>query len=110
VRFHQTKPRRSSLTRSELFANQFLDDELPITHCHMKTELVEGSQDLVYLYRSALLPFLCDVADGRLTPGKSWTSNAAECALAHGVPAKVVERAREVRYVRFRPRIRCSVV
>lgn len=40
---------------SELFANQFLDDELPITHCHMKTELVEDSKDLVYLYRSAIM-------------------------------------------------------
>jgi hypothetical protein len=39
------------LTNSELFTNQFLSDELPITHCHMKTELLEGSKDLVYLYR-----------------------------------------------------------
>lgn len=35
----------------------------------------------------------------RLSPTPSLTSNAAECALLHGVPADVVDRARYVMYV-----------
>ncbi|KAK1921135.1 muts domain V-domain-containing protein [Papiliotrema laurentii] len=79
-------PRTVVLTHfHELFTQQFVDDSLPILHCHMKTELAEGTKELLYLYR--------------LTPGKSLSSNAAECALAHGIPKDVVERAKEVRYV-----------
>lgn len=40
-------------------------------------------------------------ADASLVPGKRLTSNAAECALAHGLPSKIVDRAREVRYVQL---------
>jgi hypothetical protein len=36
---------------SELFTSQFLNETLPILYCHMKTELAEGTKDLVYLYR-----------------------------------------------------------
>ncbi|KAL7420429.1 hypothetical protein Q5752_005400 [Cryptotrichosporon argae] len=70
---------------SELFAQQFLDESLPITFCHMKTLLAEGTGQLTYLYK--------------LTPEMSTTSNAAECALQHGMPAHVIERAREVTQV-----------
>lgn len=40
-----------SLIGSELFTEQFLDDDLPIMYCHMKTELAENTKELVYLYR-----------------------------------------------------------
>lgn len=36
----------------------------------------------------------------RLTPELTLTSNAAECALIHGISEEIVERAREVRLVR----------
>jgi DNA mismatch repair protein MSH5 len=35
-------------------------------------------------------------ADGSLRPSRCYTSYAAECALIHGIPKPVVDRAREV--------------
>ena len=36
---------------SELFTQQFVDDSLPILHCHMKTVLAEGTKSVEYLYQ-----------------------------------------------------------
>lgn len=48
----------------------------------MKTLLTNDSDDMQYLYK--------------LVPSLSLTSNAAECALRHGIPKNIVDRAQEV--------------
>ncbi|ORY26954.1 putative meiotic recombination-related protein, partial [Naematelia encephala] len=76
-------PRTIVLTHfHELFAQHFLPDTLPILFCHMKTLFIQGDEDITYLYK--------------LSPTIATTSNAAECALLHGVPPDVVARGREV--------------
>lgn len=67
----------------ELFSNHFItEDRLPVRFCHMKTLLTNDSDDMQYLYK--------------LVPSLSLTSNAAECALRHGIPKNIVDRAQEV--------------
>ncbi|KAI9637308.1 putative meiotic recombination-related protein [Dioszegia hungarica] len=80
---HGARPRTIVLTHfHELFTQQFLEPELPILFCHMRTLIQDGAEELTYLFK--------------LVPSLSTTSNAAECAIMHGVPAHVVNRAREV--------------
>ncbi|WVQ87582.1 hypothetical protein IAS59_001308 [Cryptococcus gattii] len=67
----------------ELFANHFItEDRLSVRFCHMKTLLMDDSDGVQYLYK--------------LVPSLSLTSNAAECALRHGIPRRIVDRAKEV--------------
>ncbi|WVQ82858.1 hypothetical protein IAT38_004993 [Cryptococcus sp. DSM 104549] len=67
----------------ELFANGIItEDRFPVRFCHMKTVFLEGTDGLQYLYK--------------LVPELSLGSNAAECALRHGIPKRIVDRAREV--------------
>nr|KIR86655.1 DNA mismatch repair protein MSH5 [Cryptococcus tetragattii IND107] len=67
----------------ELFANHFITEErLSVRFCHMKTLLMDDSDGVQYLYK--------------LVPSLSLTSNAAECALRHGIPRRIVDRAQEV--------------
>ncbi|ORX35171.1 muts domain V-domain-containing protein [Kockovaella imperatae] len=75
-------PRTIVLTHfHELFAQEIIPDTLPITFAHMGTQFYDDDQSLAYLYK--------------LCPGQSGTSYAAECALAHGLPKKIVDRSRE---------------
>lgn len=78
---------------SELFAQQFIPETLPILFCHMKTVMVEGASSITYLYK---LVKRTGRAHVRLSPTLATTSHAAECALLSGVPRKVVDRGREV--------------
>ncbi|KIR53753.1 DNA mismatch repair protein MSH5 [Cryptococcus gattii Ru294] len=67
----------------ELFANHFItEDRLSVRFCHMKTLLMDDSDGVQYLHK--------------LVPSLSLTSNAAECALRHGIPRRIVDRAQEV--------------
>ncbi|KAK8844830.1 hypothetical protein IAR55_006680 [Kwoniella newhampshirensis] len=76
-------PRTIVLTHfHDLFTKQFLSDDLFINFCHMKTFLVQDSNEMHYLYK--------------VVPTMSTSSYAAECALRHGVPEEIVERARYV--------------
>lgn len=83
------------LISSELLAQEFLDPSLKILNCHMKSIIVENSNQPTFLYKWVArwaLP-----ANARVTPGPALSSNAAECALLHGIDPEVVVRAREVR-------------
>ncbi|WWD22617.1 hypothetical protein CI109_107110 [Kwoniella shandongensis] len=76
-------PRTVILTHfHELFARQFLSDQLWINFCQMETIKVAGTNDIQYLYK--------------LGPRTSGTSYAADCALRHGIPKAIVERAKYV--------------
>ncbi|BEJ14519.1 hypothetical protein CspHIS471_0402860 [Cutaneotrichosporon sp. HIS471] len=78
-------PRTVVLTHfHELLAHEFLDPSLKILNCHMKSIVVENSQP-TFLYK--------------VTPGPALSSNAAECALLHGIDPDVVERARQVSHL-----------
>ncbi|BEJ07144.1 hypothetical protein CcaverHIS641_0404130 [Cutaneotrichosporon cavernicola] len=78
-------PRTVVLTHfHELLAHEFLDPSLKILNCHMKSIVVENSQP-TFLYK--------------VTPGPALSSNAAECALLHGIDLDVVNRARQVSHL-----------
>ncbi|ODN73698.1 hypothetical protein L202_07243 [Cryptococcus amylolentus CBS 6039] len=67
----------------ELFANKIIKEEAyPVKFCHMKTMVLEGTDHLEYLYK--------------LVPSMDLSSNAAECALRHGIPPNIVARAKTV--------------
>ncbi|WVR09061.1 hypothetical protein IAU60_006122 [Kwoniella sp. DSM 27419] len=66
----------------ELFTQNFLSEGLQVQFAHMKTTIAKDAEQLCYLYQ--------------LVPEPCLTSYAAECALQHGVPQEVVDRARFV--------------
>lgn len=80
---------------SQLFAQQFIDESLPVIHCHMKSVLVQGAQQLTYLYQWVREGGPA-AANRRLAPSPSLSSNAAECALHNGIAERVVARGRDV--------------
>ncbi|RXK37395.1 hypothetical protein M231_05382 [Tremella mesenterica] len=77
------RPRTIVMTHfHELFAIDSILVDLPIQFCHMQVVFLDEAPKIAYMYK--LEPSLAD------------TSNAAECALIHGIPQSVVDRARFV--------------
>ncbi|EIW73074.1 hypothetical protein TREMEDRAFT_26100, partial [Tremella mesenterica DSM 1558] len=77
------RPRTIVMTHfHELFAMDSILVDLPIQFCHMQVVFLDETPKIAYMYK--LEPSLAD------------TSNAAECALIHGIPQSVVDRARFV--------------
>ncbi|GFZ44458.1 LOW QUALITY PROTEIN: hypothetical protein JCM24511_02180 [Saitozyma sp. JCM 24511] len=76
-------PRTVVLTHfHDLFTENYIDSNAPILYAHMETVPVPDGAGITYMYR--------------LRPSRCYTSYAAECALIHGIPKPVVDRAREV--------------
>ncbi|WVF66781.1 hypothetical protein IAT40_001523 [Kwoniella sp. CBS 6097] len=66
----------------ELFTQNFLTEDQQVQFAHMKCLMAQDTKELHFFYK--------------LDPQPCLTSYAAECALHHGVPKDIVDRARFV--------------
>ncbi|WWC57496.1 uncharacterized protein I303_100028 [Kwoniella dejecticola CBS 10117] len=85
IKYLQTGPRPRSVVLThfhELITQEFVQDRDGIAFAHMSAHMVPEMNEVYFLYTLDL--------------GPSKGSHAADCALQHGIPKEVVERAKYV--------------